>query len=107
MRARRACWTCAKCSCIVQEMAQQAPDEVAALEAAVRAATSQNLAKNGGVKRGKLNAHDDALADGIPSVQKMTQEPSNPDEVVDFGAAVKAASSVGESPCETPFQDKV
>ena len=45
--ARRACLPWAKCSCIVQEMAHKAPDEVAALDAAVRAATShvQNLAK--------------------------------------------------------------
>ena len=48
VRARRACRTWAKCMCIVQEMAQKAPDEVAALDVAVRAATShlQNLAKN-------------------------------------------------------------
>ena len=45
--ARRACQTWAKRMCIVQEMIQEAPDEVAAPEAAVRAATShvQNLGK--------------------------------------------------------------
>ena len=47
--------------CIMQEMTQQAPNEVALLEAVVRAATSQvrKLANNYGVKRGKLNALDD------------------------------------------------
>ena len=42
---------------------------------------------------GKCSAHEDALTDGIPAVQKMTQEPINPDDVVDFGAAVQAATS--------------
>ena len=63
--------------CIVQEMAQQAPDEVAALDAAVRAATSHLLVSN----------MANALADGIPAAHKMTQEAINEDEVVDFGSS--------------------
>ena len=40
--------------------------------------------------------HGDVLVDGFtrtPAVQKMTQEPISPDEMVDFGAAVQAATS--------------
>ena len=48
--------------CIAQEMTQQAPDEVAPLEAAVRAATHHvhNLTRKHGVKRGK---HDVPFSD--------------------------------------------
>ena len=43
---------------------------------------------------GKCSAHDDAFSDGTLAVQKLTKEPVNPDEVVDLGAAVQAATSV-------------
>ena len=54
----------------------------------------------------KCSAHDDVFADGTLAVQKITQEPINPDEAVAFGAAVQAATSE-KSSCQTPSKETV